>query len=109
MWLPTIVATSRYDAEAARLLSRDDQDAMELAIALSPEAHPVVPGLKGVRKARWSPPGMGKRGGLRIVYYLFKADGEILLLTVYSKSEKGNLTDADKKDFHRILKIHEQS
>ena len=77
---------------------------MEFAIVVAPESHPVVPGFKGVRKARWSRAGMG---GLRVIYYLLKANGEILLLTVYSKNQKENLTDADKKDILRVLKLHE--
>lgn len=107
MWLPTLIATKRYETEAAKLLSRDEQESMEFAIVVAPESHPVVPGFKGVRKARWSRAGMGKRGGLRVIYYLLKANGEILLLTVYSKNQKENLTDADKKDILRVLKLHE--
>jgi hypothetical protein len=46
-----------------RLLSAEERAAMEQSIASAPEAHPVVAGTGGVRKARWGRQGKGKRGG----------------------------------------------
>ena len=48
-----VFATSRYEREAKRLLSKAEIASMESAIAADPESHPVVPGTGGVRKARW--------------------------------------------------------
>ena len=39
-----VIATSRYERAARRLLADAERSAMELAIATDPEAHPVVPG-----------------------------------------------------------------
>jgi mRNA-degrading endonuclease RelE of RelBE toxin-antitoxin system len=39
---------------------------------------------------RWGVPGRGKRGGLRIIYYL-RGEARIWLLTLYSKSEKDSI------------------
>jgi len=36
---------------------------------------------------RWGLPGRGKRGSLRIIYYLRAKQGQIWLLTLYPKSE----------------------
>ena len=57
----------------------------------NPEAGDVVPGSGGCRKVRWSRTGSGKRGGVRVVYYLRLASGEIWLLLVYPKSEQDNI------------------
>ncbi|RYG71392.1 hypothetical protein EU245_14315 [Lentibacillus lipolyticus] len=35
----------------------------------------------------------GKRGGFRLIYYLVTSDNDIFLLTMYSKSNKENITD----------------
>jgi hypothetical protein len=70
---------------------------MEYAIAADPELHPVVPGTGGVRKARWRRGGKGKSGGVRIIYYLWTADEEVYLLSVYAKGEQADMTAADKK------------
>lgn len=57
-----IIATATYEKRVRKLLPPMDRTEMEDAIAANPEAHPVIPGTKGVRKARWLRPGMGKRG-----------------------------------------------
>ena len=51
---------------------------------------PVVPGSGGVRKKRWSQPGRGKRGGVRVIYYVHSAH-MIWMLTIYAKSEESNI------------------
>ncbi len=56
-----------------------------------PEAGKMVPGSGGVRKFRWSIAGRGKRGGVRVIYYVKKQDNEIWMLTIYSKSEVDNI------------------
>lgn len=56
-----------------------------------PDAGAVIPGSGGVRKLRWHITGRGKRGGLRVVYYLRSARGEVWMLTLYSKSVRENI------------------
>jgi mRNA-degrading endonuclease RelE of RelBE toxin-antitoxin system len=56
-----------------------------------PEAGAVVPGSGGVRKLRWAVAGRGKRGGLRVVYYLRSARGEIWMLTLYGKNVREDI------------------
>jgi hypothetical protein len=60
-------------------------------LALTPDAGDVVPSTGGVRKVRWSRPGAGKRGGVRVVYFNRLVDGEIWLLLIYSKSVRDNV------------------
>ena len=60
-------------------------------LALIPDAGDIVPGTGGVRKVRWSRPGAGKRGGVRVVYFNRLADGQICLLLIYSKSVRDNV------------------
>ena len=52
------------------------------------------PGTRGVRKLAWTRPGMGKRGGLRVLYYVQDVRGRIWLLTVYTKSARENIAVA---------------
>lgn len=37
---------------------------------------------------------VGKRAGFRVVYYYITAEQHIYLMTIYSKSEHGNISDA---------------
>ena len=59
-------------------------------IAANPLAGDLVPGTNGCRKVRWSRSGMGKRGGVRVVYFN-EHDGRIWLLIVYAKARFDNL------------------
>jgi mRNA-degrading endonuclease RelE of RelBE toxin-antitoxin system len=79
-----------------------DDDAMrriESSLVLAPEAHPMIRGLRGVRKARFAPPGRGKSGGGRVIYYVAVGTA-IYLMTAYPKSEAEDLTPDQRK---RIL------
>jgi hypothetical protein len=60
-------------------------------LACRPEAGDVIPGSGGCRKVRWSRPGTGKRGGVRIVYTVRLAAGELVLLVMYAKSARDNI------------------
>lgn len=40
---------------------------------------------------RWSRPGQGKRGGVRVIYYNQLGESLIWLLTIYAKSRKENV------------------
>ena len=57
----------------------------------NPEVGDVIPGSGGVWKMRWAAPIRGKRGGVRIIYYLRSKQGQIWLLTLYPKSETDNI------------------
>ena len=87
-----VFATSRYEKEVRRLLAEPEQAALQLAIAADPEAHPIVPGTGGVRKARWARQGRGKSGGVRVIYFTRNAAEEIVLLMMYAKAERDSMT-----------------
>ena len=43
------------------------------------------------RKVRWARVSMGKRGGVRVIYFTRLANGEIWLLVMYAKNVQGNI------------------
>ena len=69
----------------------------------NPRAGTVVPGTGGVRKLRWQRGGMGKSGGLRVIYYVQDAKSRIWLLTVYGKSARENITAKDLKQLREVV------
>ena len=95
--------TSRYARRVAKLLPPDEQLAMELHIIQNPEAHPVIAGTGGVRKARWRRTGQGKRGGVRTIYYFAPVADSLYLLDIYAKNQKSDLTSDDKKELSRLV------
>lgn len=60
-------------------------------LAGNPELGDLIPGSGGCRKIRWTRPGMGKRGGVRVIYTVRLKRGSIVLLTIYSKSALDNI------------------
>ena len=64
---------------------------MQQALAGRPDVGDVIPGSGGVRKLRWGATGRGKRGGVRIIYYLRPRADEIWMLTIYAKNEERNI------------------
>jgi len=94
--LPTF---TRYSAD---YFSESELIALQLAIASNPNQGDVVPGTHGVRKLRWSRAGMGKRGGVRVLYYVQDALGRIWLLTVYAKSARENIAASTLNSLREI-------
>jgi Protein of unknown function (DUF1044). len=97
-----LIHTEKYDAAITRLLDRDEISEMEFSIACDPEAHPVVKNTGGVRKARWSRKGMGKSGGIRVIYFYVDHRGIAYLLLAYAKNQKQDLTADDKKTMRKL-------
>jgi len=52
----------------------------------------VIPQSGGCRKMRWSRAGMGKQGGVRVIYFNRLAQGSIVLLVIYAKSAQDNIS-----------------
>ena len=47
--------------------------------------------------------GKGKRGGARVITNFVVKDAIVYLLSIYSKSEKGNLTDKELNEFLKYI------
>jgi len=105
----TLIATKQFDARIAGLLTADELAELEFALATNPEAHPVIPGAGGVRKMRWTRQGMGKRGGIRVIYFYITRAGVVGLISAYAKNEKENLTNDDKKAILKIARWLEEN
>ena len=99
----TLVATKLFDARVSSLLAADELARLEYAIACDPTAHPVIPGTGGARKMRWTRAGMGKRGGIRVVYVHVARANIVLLITAYAKNVQENLTDDQKKAVRNLF------
>ena len=62
-----------------------------------------MPESGGIRKVRWRRAGSGKSGGVRVIYFVRTAAGEVTLLTLYAKARTDNLTGAKLKEIRRAL------
>ncbi|HHL1522497.1 TPA: type II toxin-antitoxin system RelE/ParE family toxin, partial [Klebsiella pneumoniae] len=62
-------------------------------------------GTGGFRKIRWSRPGMGKRGGVRVIYYNVTKKGRIYLALIYPKNEQDELNQEQKKMLRQVADL----
>ena len=99
----TVVETSLFQRQWPLYWTEDDRGAFAAYIAEYPTAGVVVPESGGIRKVRWSRPGSGKSGGVRVIYFTRTALGEVVLLTLYAKSKTDNLTGPKLKEIRRAL------
>jgi len=99
------VESSIFSKDRENYLDDDGFRELQLAMVADPEAGDLVPGGGGIRKLRWrdSLRGKGKRGGLRIIYYLFLSDEEIWLIALYGKGEVEDLTNSQKDQMRKAL------
>lgn len=87
----SFVETKLFTRLVQEYLSDDEYSRLQQALAAYPELGSVIPGSGGVRKMRWSVAGRGKRGGLRIIYFLRTRHGQIWMLTLYAKNVAENI------------------
>lgn len=79
----SIFETPTFVAEAAKIWADEERLEFFAWIATEPETGAVIAGSGGCRKVRWSRPGMGKRGGARVIYFTRLAAGELCMLLIY--------------------------
>ena len=87
----SFVETKLFTRLVQEYLSEEEYDELQHALIADPELGSVIPGSGGVRKMRWGVAGRGKRGGLRVIYFLRTQRGQIWMLTVYPKNVAENI------------------
>jgi len=99
----TVVETTLFQEQWPLYWGEGERGAFAAYIAEFPDPGDVVPDSGGIRKVRWPRAGMGKSGGLRVIYFTRTDEGEIVLLTRYAKARTDNITGAKLKEIRRAL------
>ena len=87
----TFVETKLFTQLVGQYLSDDEYLELQLSLVANPEAGDLVRSSGGLRKLRWRVAGRGKRGGIRVIYYLRSQQGQMWMLTLYAKNEEENI------------------
>ncbi len=98
------------DWEDLGLNDEDDLWAIQVLIMCHPKGSPVIRGTGGLRKIRFAPErwNIGKRGAARVCYVYFPEHWTVLLVAVYGKDEKIDLTAEEKKNIKAYIKRAEK-
>ena len=98
----TFIETKLFTSLVQQYLADDEYAALQQALVTTPDAGDLICGSGGVRKLRWGVAGRGKRGGVRVIYYLRSHQDEMWMLTVYAKNEEASIPG------HVLKKIKEE-
>ena len=85
-----------YLASANRLFSEEERADIVALVAADPECGNLIRGTGGFRKVRVARKGMGKSGGVRVVYIWRNERFPVFLVAVFPKNEKENLSMAER-------------
>ena len=98
-----IIETPVFTRQVQDLLEDDDYRLLQVALINRPDLGAVIRGSGGLRKVRWNLPGKGKRGGVRIIYYWAVSQDQLLMLFMYPKNVRDDLTPAQVKILKQIV------
>jgi len=87
----TFIESSIFERIRSAYLDDDEYSKLQQFLMRNPEVGELIPSSGGVRKMRWIRAGMGKRSGLRIIYYVRYKPNEFWMLTLYAKAKRENI------------------
>lgn len=101
----TFLELQGFSKRRQALLPDDEFRAFQEILINDPEAGDTISGTGGFRKIRWSRPGTGKRGGVRVIYYNVTIKGRIYLALIYPKNEQDELSQEQKKMLRQVAEL----
>jgi hypothetical protein len=98
-----IIETSVFTRQVQALLTDEEYRQLQTVLAIRPNLGALIQHSGGLRKVRWALSGRGKRGGVRIIYYWAPAQQQLLILFIYAKSERDDLSPSQLKALKTIV------
>ena len=98
-----IIETPVFTRQVQEWLTDEDYRLLQAVLINRPDLGSIIRGTGGLRKVRWNLPSKGKRGGARVIYYWAVSQDQLLMLFMYPKSEREDLTPAQLKILRQIV------
>lgn len=100
-----IRATPKFMQESEKAMTQEALQDLIDTLTLHPEKGVVLQGTGGIRKIRWrtGKDAKGKSGGVRVLYYFDKKGLLVLLITLFKKSIKDNISAGEKSQLKKLL------
>ena len=95
--------TPIFTKQISQLVSDDEYHLLQVHLSVRPDAGDVIKGSGGIRKIRWAGSGRGKRGGIRVIYYHVRNEGQLFMLFAYPKNEKDDLSPDQLKRLKQLV------
>jgi hypothetical protein len=100
----TVVELPEFICRSQKLLPEDEIRDLINYLAAHPTSGVILQGTGGIRKLRWKRDGPGKSGGARVIYY-YNGKYPLFLLTMFGKSEKENLSHAERNELAKLTHL----
>jgi mRNA-degrading endonuclease RelE of RelBE toxin-antitoxin system len=97
------IETTIFTRRLLDLMTDEGYRRLQTVLFNRPDLGRVISGTGGLRKLRWGISGRGKRGGVRVIYYHAHAREQLLLLLVYPKNERDDLSSSQKRTLRSIV------
>lgn len=99
-----VLVTPTFERQAAEA-GLSEEDILQIAtwLARHPTGGSLMAGTGGARKVRFARQGKGKSGGFRTIHYYAGEDVLLFLLVLVDKSERANLSKAERNELAKIL------
>ncbi|MBS1794307.1 MAG: type II toxin-antitoxin system RelE/ParE family toxin [Acidobacteria bacterium] len=101
----TFTETEKFVRQAVKILGDEGINELQLHLCEYPDDGAIIKASGGIRKMRWAASGRGKRGGTRIIYYYAVGNEGILLLDIYPKNEKTDLSAEELENLKDVLLV----
>ncbi len=102
-----LIRTKSFSKDWRRAgLDEDELVELEYSLFKDPKLGVIISETGGIRKIRWSRPGQGKSGGVRVFYYCVLHD-VLYLLACILKNEDENLSKQERNALAKLLKALE--
>jgi mRNA-degrading endonuclease RelE of RelBE toxin-antitoxin system len=92
-----------FSSKLGTYMDEEEYRRLQNFLLANPVAGVVIPGTGGVRKLRWAGSGRGKRGGLRVIYYVSAGQSAFLMIFIYAKSEQEDLRQEQKRALRMLF------
>jgi hypothetical protein len=95
-YMITIAESRGFSADAERVFSSEERDALIETIAWQPIVGDVIDEPSGVRMIKWPAKSQGRYGVARVVYYFRDLNTPVYLLALYEKGERLMLSQRER-------------
>lgn len=96
------IESAVFTRQVRELLPDEAYAQLQEHLVLNPQSGDLIQGTGGLRKVRWTIPGAGKRGGVRVIYFHVSAQSQCRMLLIYRKGVKDDLTASEKKVLRKL-------
>lgn len=100
----TVVELPEFIKNSKKCLTDSERGELITYLSNNPRSGKLISGTGGIRKIRWAREGIGKRGGVRVIYFYYNEIMPLFILSVFAKNDKINLSKSERNELAHLVK-----